>query len=443
MSRYRRIFDLLPVYDKPGEAGLFESMAAKGWELCGGGRWSWKFRRAEPAKARYAVAYYARGSEYAPPDSDELAFRELCARTGWEFVCSRGYMQVFVNRAADPLPLDTDPELEFELTDRMARKNALVAAAALAISLLLLWRTLGAALGDRLAALVSMDALILPLLLSGLVLCALGDIICWALWRSRARAAAERGEFYASRRIARVNAAIPLLLPVLLALCALGWLICGGGGRESMRVVINAAAVLAAGAAGAAVSSRLKAAEASRGKNVALSALAVFVTCVAVAVLGALLIWREPDSSDAPLTISDLGGGDYDYAVYIETDASPFAELYSYEERYVPFGGACPEPAPGEDVSARLSYSVYRARIPSVYPELREGVLWAHQGLTEPCDAAPFGAKEAWHIEESFFGVEQAWILCYGGSVVYLEYNRGLSAENCAAIAAAFGGESA
>ncbi len=443
MSRYRRKFDLLPVYDKPGEARLFERMAAKGWELCGGGRWSWKFRRAEPAEAHYAVAYYARGSEYAPPDSDELAFRELCARTGWEFVCSRGYMQVFVNRSADPLPLDTDPELEFELTDRMARKNALFSAAALALSLALLWLTLSRALDDPLSALVSMDALILPLLLSGAALCCLGDIVCWALWRRRARAAAERGEFYAARRIARVNAAVPLLLTTLLALSALGWLLWGGSDTESIRVVINAAAVLAAGAAGAAVSSRLRAAEASRGRNIALSALAVFVSCVAVAVLGALLTWREADSSAAPLTIKGLGGGDYAYAVYIETDASPFAELYSYEERYVPFGDACPKPAPGEDVSARLRYSVYRARIPSVYPELREGVLWEHQGLTEPCDAAPFGAEEAWYIEESFHGAEQAWILCYGGSVVYLEYNRELSAENCAAIAAAFGGESA
>lgn len=443
MRQYKRRFDLLPVYDKPGEAELFERMAAKGWELCGGGRWSWKFRRAEPAEARYAVAYYARGSEYAPPDSDELAFRELCARTGWEFVCSRGYMQVFVNRSADPLPLDTDPELEIELTDRMARKAALFSAAALALSLALLWLTLSRALDDPLAALVSMDALILPLLLSGAALCCLGDLLCWALWRRRARAAAERGEFYASRRIARVNAAVPLLLTALLALSALGWLLWGGSDTESIRVVINAAAVLAAGAAGAAVSSRLRAAEASRGRNIALSALAVFVSCAAVAVLGALLTWREADSSAAPLTISDLGGGDYAYAVYIETDASPFAELYSYEERYVPFGDACPEPSPGEDVSARLRYSVYRARIPSAYPKLREGVLWAHQGLTEPCEAAPFGAEEAWYIEESFFGVEQAWILCYGGSVVYLEYNRDLSAENCAAIAAAFGGESA
>lgn len=443
MRQYKRRFDLLPVYDKPGEAALFERMAAKGWELCGGGRWSWKFRRAEPAEAHYAVAYYARGSEYAPPGSDELAFRELCARTGWEFVCSRGYMQVFVNREADPLPLDTDPELEFELTDRMARKAAIFSAAALAAALFLLWLTLSRALDDPLAALVSMDALILPLLLSGVALCCLGDLLCWALWRRRARAAAERGEFYASRRIARVNAAIPLLLTALLALSALGWLLWGGSDTESIRVVINAAAVLAAGAAGAAVSSRLRAAGATRGKNIALSALAVFASCAAVAVLGALLTAREADSSAAPLTISDLGGGDYAYAVYIETDASPFAELYSYEERYVPFGDACPEPSPGEDVSARLRYSVYRARIPSVYPELREGVLWAHQGLTEPCDAAPFGAEEAWYIEESFHGAEQAWILCYGGSVVYLEYNRELSAENCAAIAAAFGGESA
>ena len=43
-----------------------------------------------------------------------------------------------------------------------------------------------------------------------------------------------------------------------------------------MRVVINAAAVLIAGAAGAAVSSRLRAAGATRGRNIALSALAVF-----------------------------------------------------------------------------------------------------------------------------------------------------------------------
>ena len=56
MRQYKRRFDLLPVYDKPGEAELFERMAARGWELCGGGRWSWKFRRAEPAEAHYAVA---------------------------------------------------------------------------------------------------------------------------------------------------------------------------------------------------------------------------------------------------------------------------------------------------------------------------------------------------------------------------------------------------
>ena len=435
----RRIFDLLPVYDKLGEAGLFERMAAKGWELCGGGKYCWKFRRAEPAELHYAVAFYARSSEYAPPGEDELAFRELCARTGWEFVCSRGYLQVFVNRSANPLPLDTDPELEFQLTDRMARKNAVFNAVMLALSLALLWFMLSRALDDRLAALVSMDAFIRPLLLLGVALFCLGDIVCWALWRRRARAAAERGEFYASRRLARVNSAILLLPPALFALCVLGWLFCGGNGRESMRVVITVVSVLAASAAGAAVASRLKAAGAPRGKNIALSALTVFAVCVAVSVAGVLLTGRAAGEAGAPLTIKALSGSNYDYAVHTETDGSPFAELYSYEERYVPFGDACPEPAPDDDVSAKLSYSVLRARMASVYPELREGVLWAHQGLTEECAAAPFGAEEAWYIEESFPGVEQAWILCYGESVVYLEYNRELSAESCAAIAAAFG----
>ena len=52
MSRYKRVFDLLHVYDKQGRHELFERMAARGWELSGGGRFTWKFRRAEPSRAR-------------------------------------------------------------------------------------------------------------------------------------------------------------------------------------------------------------------------------------------------------------------------------------------------------------------------------------------------------------------------------------------------------
>ena len=77
-------------YDHTGIAAHLEDMAARGWMLKSVGAFTWNYEKCEPVKARFAVTYYPRLSEFDPADNPDLAsFAEFCARTGWKFVCSK------------------------------------------------------------------------------------------------------------------------------------------------------------------------------------------------------------------------------------------------------------------------------------------------------------------------------------------------------------------
>ena len=55
MTKYR--MEDRQLYDFKGVEKHLADMAAKGWRLERAGRHIWKYRRAEPAKVRYAVTY--------------------------------------------------------------------------------------------------------------------------------------------------------------------------------------------------------------------------------------------------------------------------------------------------------------------------------------------------------------------------------------------------
>ena len=112
-------------FDRDGITARLEGMARKGWLLeCATPLWI--YRRAEPAEVRYAVCYTPQVSENDPePPEGQQEFREFCAYTGWEYVCSGAQMQIFRNFQEDPTPIETDPRLEVASIHASYRKQRL------------------------------------------------------------------------------------------------------------------------------------------------------------------------------------------------------------------------------------------------------------------------------------------------------------------------------
>lgn len=123
-TKYRR--ENLCIYDYRGVEEHLSAMAAGGWQLESIGVWLWKYRRAEPAKVRYAVTYSDDASQFNPgPTEGQQSLAELCEAAGWEKVCDWFQMQIFRTEDPGAVPLETDESIRLEGIHRSMRKNFL------------------------------------------------------------------------------------------------------------------------------------------------------------------------------------------------------------------------------------------------------------------------------------------------------------------------------
>lgn len=105
-----------------------EQKASEGWRLVKKQfAREWEFRRIEPQKLHYAITYLP---QFSNEDSfllskDKNEYLELCAVSGWQFVCAYKNMVIFINEQENPLPLETDPEVELDLIHRSFLKHDL------------------------------------------------------------------------------------------------------------------------------------------------------------------------------------------------------------------------------------------------------------------------------------------------------------------------------
>lgn len=115
-------------YDRTGMQEYLEQKASEGWRLVKKQFASeWEFKRIEPQKLHYAITYLP---QFSNEDSfllseDKKEYLELCAASGWQFVCAYKNMVIFINEQENPLPLKTDPEVELDLIHRSFLKHDL------------------------------------------------------------------------------------------------------------------------------------------------------------------------------------------------------------------------------------------------------------------------------------------------------------------------------
>ena len=196
MRRHRYQLNLFSYCDAQGVCRRLERMAAKGWQLDDIGL-LWRYRRA-PAQALTYEAVYCDDAEPLAPHAGEGAqpLVDYCAQERWELAAQWEKMLIFSNPYPDPVPIDTDPQVQLDAMHRVMAGRPLIAPVLLALvvavfgALLLFW------LPDSLPLLLLSD---ISLALSLLLLCLLPililmDPLAYLWWHRRARRAVALGE---------------------------------------------------------------------------------------------------------------------------------------------------------------------------------------------------------------------------------------------------------
>ena len=125
---YETFNELFAYYDRTAMQEYFEHKALEGWQLCGKERLSkWIFKRIEPKKLHYAITYLP---QYSNEDSFLLSenkneYLDFCAEQGWQFACAHKNMVIFYNEDEDPVPFETDPEVELAAIHKSMMKYSI------------------------------------------------------------------------------------------------------------------------------------------------------------------------------------------------------------------------------------------------------------------------------------------------------------------------------
>ena len=126
MKKHKHRLEILSFYDSTGIIAHLETMAQKGWALEKISNNVWHYRRIEPKVLRYSVVYLPSSSEFDPgPTAESQELQALCAQAGWIQTANQAQMHIFCNEDPNPLPIDTDPELQIEVIHKAMKKNYL------------------------------------------------------------------------------------------------------------------------------------------------------------------------------------------------------------------------------------------------------------------------------------------------------------------------------
>lgn len=443
---------LLEVYDSTAIAREVEAMAARGWLAERVGPFLWHYRRCAPQALHAAVQYFPKASDFDPaPGEAEREMMDFAARDGWQPLLRWGQAQVFVNPAADPTPLQTDPVAQVGTLRRALLRSQLPAT----LVLLVLYALLTAmqvdvyrrrpleflSSGIQLAA-VGLMALLLLLLTATLARL--------AVWLLRAPAAAQAGVFLPLSSARRFNTAV-LVLAALLFAFGVAW-----SGQALPILLAWAALYLLVLRAAFALKGRLKAAGAPRGVNRFATAGLAAVLAVAAA---AGLVWffvqllpnraghvtgtytypsgytREIYDDPLPLSMRELAGAPAGEvrSRTLERSATPLLAVT-----------VCRDWGFTEPGSGLLEYTLYEPNGSALYAFCRERLLAEHNvrdpGPDEladywfPVDAAPWGAAAVYQRCWSD-GPIADYLVCWPGRLAVLRLPWKPTPEQTAVIA--------
>lgn len=408
-------------YDYNGIQHHLESMAQKGWMLDGMVGVFWRYRRIEPRSIPFAVTYDLALTEFDPLPGPDDPLVELCAHSGWTLTASCAQMQVFYNLRPDPVPLETDPVVAVENIHRMVEKT-LYPNCGLFLALGLLCLVLQ--LNNLFSApfdLLSSDMNLLLLVFGVLTLpYSIGSFALYHHWHKQAAAAAEQGEFFAAKSHPRVRLLLWLLYPILL----FGYFALGESAPNRSRVLLGMVIVVAC----LLVQARLRRKRTPAERNREISILVMIVLTVAFTVFRSNGIIDQLDRShilhgwqvDPPLVLADLDVKAIEDSRFTTGDESFLMGTFAYWE------------APVQGDETEFQYSLTVVKQPFLYAFCRDTRLEPY--TLDAVPAAPWGAREAYRIEDS-----DRYFLCYETVIVGITFPWSPTPEQMALVGETLG----
>lgn len=443
MKTTRRELIPFSFYDHTGMEKHLEKMARKGWMVEELSNTTWRYRKIEPQKLHFSVSFDVRASEFAPePTEEQVTFQEFCARSGWKLAASSGRMQIFYNEEEDPLPIQTDPEMEIRMVGKLARRAVPVYIVFLVLGFLLGGGWCVSLVNTPIKALTTPGGVLMGLYGLCLFLYGTVDLIVYYTWRRRALAAAQRGEFLPTKGCHK-------LFYIVMAVMALGlvyWFAVEN--RPGMRFLAGGMllAYVVIFLAMNGTKRTMKRRKASAGLN---RGVTMGVDVILAMVLMGSVTWlffqgvqhgvfSIEEQIEAPLSASDLiGVGEEKYLTTVSVDMTPFLDRREVR---------CRTGFDQEELLPGMEYTLVNVHVPWIYNacfrELcRDTVVQAashtREMLTtvqyEPVDPAPWGAEEAYqfNLEGEF---QQKYVLCWPEKIVQLEADWDLTAEQMAVV---------
>ena len=440
MQAKRWELNLYSFYDHTGMERHLEKMAAKGWLLESIGTTLWRYRRIEPQKLRFSVAYYPDATESDPitPSEGELTFWDYCAQAGWVRAANRAQLHIFYNTDENAVPIETEAVTQVETLHRAAKKSYLLSQWLL-LGMALLYTGFGI-LGNSFLALADILALrgtfMMCLAVPTMFLISLSELIGYYRWRRRAvRNARELGRFTPTRSLPGVQ----LLTWLLLALITLSALTDSWAVRRTFLVYFAAFFVVRL------THNILRRMNASATVNRTVTIIVDILVCLVLFVVFLPRLAQEPPPPNAepyeyiyhsmggektiteyayhdplPLYVEDLTETDYDrYSCKREDSSTPLVrkQTFSQQMRWGERGADAPT----------LYYRVYDIKLSPLFEPCLQNLLKPDNSLSfydyqyAEIDAAPWGADRAWREYDAMNGQEyNYWVLVYGRRIVTL-----------------------
>lgn len=226
MKELKRRIEFFSLYDHTGIEKHLEKMAAKGWMLEEIGSHYWIYRRIEPQKLKFSVVYYPKKVDSdAVMSDDRQNFVDLCSSAGWEFVMSSDRMHIFSNDSENPVPIETDAEIQIECIHKFAKTEILYNYLFLTVFSLGFTACFIYSVSKNLIETLS-DSLYFVWFYPFLAVFSLWNIISYLVWYKKAKVASETGVFYETKRLIRFEVlwcvpmlfVLEILLPIYMSL---------------------------------------------------------------------------------------------------------------------------------------------------------------------------------------------------------------------------------
>lgn len=444
MKNIKHRMEHFSFYDHTGMVRHLEKMAERGWLLESRTSFTWKYRRIEPKKLHFAVTYFPQASEFDPePSSMQKTFEEYCSEAGWHHLISSAQMQIFVNEAEYPVPIETDALIQVETVHKAMKKNYLpVQFMMLLIGLLNMALFFARLFGDPIGVLVEKTNLFTFFCWTLVLFLALTELSSYFLWYRKAKKTAEEsGWFIETHSHAKVNRTSLILL-------FFGFLYWIASSRTQRELIFILAGFLYIGILiflVNGVKKLLKQKKVSAKVNRTATILSSFV--FAFSTLGAFtyilmnspgrnLVERPPAETyeynghiweiyrdNIPLTVEDLTEVDESlYSKWQEEKSSPLIDQLKASQNGRLGTGNLPE----------LSYTVNTIKIPVLYEFCLNGLMRRYTGRShEPeefrnrfvsIDPAPWEADAVYQLYQETSG-RNWYLVCWGNKIVELNFS--------------------